>query len=325
MRPLNDLLHRYVTLLESLNYSPRTIRIRRYNIRAFLTWLDETHGVRTVDVLTSRHLRSWQLMLAQRRTTRGLPLRPRSINKNIESVRAFLEELHRDGQIPSRLVETLVYVKVPQLLPRVLTHAKIRRLLSRIDTTSPAGFRNRTMLELLYSSGLRASELLGLDVEHIDFGSRTALILGKGRKERLVPIGATAFRFLESYVRAIRPTMPGSAETKALFLDDGGSRLPYHTLRRIVERIAEASGLAGKLTPHVFRRSCTTELVKGNANLYHISRLLGHASLETLRHYVKLNIADVRKTHQKTHPRERDERRRNGPATDSQATPDSGS
>ena len=112
-------------------------------------------------------------------------------------------------------------------------------------------------------------------------------------------------------MRAIRPSLTvGNPKTRALFLDDSGSRMPYHTLRRIVERIAETSGLAGKLTPHVFRRSCTTELVKGNANLYHISRLLGHTSLETLRHYVKLNIADVRKTHEKTHPRERDERRR---------------
>ena len=206
----------------------------------------------------------------------------------------------------------LEYVKVPRLLPRVLPHEQIRALLDSIDTTSTAGFRDRSMLELLYSSGQRASELLDLNVKHVELKAGTAFVKGKGRKERLVPVGATARRYLESYLRAVRPWLVRSA-TSALFLDDEGKRMPYHTLRRIVLRIAKNAELDGKVTAHVFRRSCTSELVKGDANLYHVSRLLGHESLETLKHYVKLDITDIRKTHQKTHPRERDEKRRGEP------------
>ena len=96
----------------------------------------------------------------------------------------------------------------------------------------------------------------------------------------------------------------------ALFIDRNGDRLPYHTLRRIVGAIGRQAGLKEPLTPHVFRRSCTSELVRGNANLYHVSRMLGHESLDTLRHYVKLNINDIRETHHATHRRERDEAQR---------------
>jgi site-specific recombinase XerD len=95
-----------------------------------------------------------------------------------------------------------------------------------------------------------------------------------------------------------------------MLLDDPGSRMPYYTLRRITVDIAEKAGLGGKLTAHVFRRSCASELVKGNANIYHVSRMLGHESLDTLKHYVKLHIADLKATHHRTHPPERDEEER---------------
>ena len=310
MANLKELLDEHVRRLRSLNYSIATIRARFYNVRSLLAWLRQTYDIADAEKLQEKHLRAWQLKIGESRTRRGLPVCPRTVNKKIECVRAFLDDLRRVGVVRPGMVSALEYVKVPRLLPRVLPHREIRGMLTRIDTTSAEGQRDRTMLELLYSSGLRAAELLSMDVQDIDFNGQTALVKGKGRKERIVPVGATALRHLESYTRAVRAGLLGHSHEAALFLDRRGKRLPYHTFRRIVLRVAQSAGLAGEVTAHVFRRSCTSELIKGNANIYHVSRMLGHESVDTLKYYVKLNIGDLRRTHHRTHPRERDERRR---------------
>jgi site-specific recombinase XerD len=111
-------------------------------------------------------------------------------------------------------------------------------------------------------------------------------------------------RLLKSYLKAVRPFLLSQADEPALFLNHAGQRMPYHTFRRIVHRSAEAAGLEINVTPHTFGRSCTTELVRGGANLYHVKELLGHENLETLKHYTKLTIEDLKATHARCHPRE---------------------
>ena len=132
--------------------------------------------------------------------------------------------------------------------------------------------------------------------------------MGKGRKERMVPIGATALGYLEGYLKAIRPAVQQDGDEKALFVDGEGRRFPYYTFRRLIHACARKAGLAIRVTPHTFRRSCTTELLRGGANMYHVKELLGHESLETLKHYARLTITDLKKTHAQCHPRERDVR-----------------
>ena len=140
------------------------------------------------------------------------------------------------------------------------------------------------MLEVLYSTGIRVGELLGLNVTDVDLDNATAVVLGKGNKQRVVPIGKTALRLLESYLKAVRPFLLSRADEPALFLNHAGQRMPYHT----------------------FRRSCTTELIRAGANLYHVKELLGHEDLETLKHYTKLTIEDLKATHARCHPREQE-------------------
>jgi site-specific recombinase XerD len=141
-------------------------------------------------------------------------------------------------------------------------------------------------------------------VTDLDLDNATAVVLGKGNKQRMVPIGKTALRLLESYLKAVRPFLLSQADERALFLNRAGQRMPYHTFRRIVHRSAEAAGLDINVTPHTFRRSCTTELIRGGANLYHVKELLGHENLGTLKHYTKLTIEDLKATHARCHPRE---------------------
>jgi site-specific recombinase XerD len=157
-------------------------------------------------------------------------------------------------------------------------------------------------------SGIRASELLGLDVKDVDFANGTAWVVGKGQKERMVPVGRTALGILENYVKGVRPFLLKESGEQALFLDDFGKRHPYHTLLRLVHGVARAARAPVNVTPHTFRRSCTTELLRGGAGMYHVKELLGHDSLDTLKHYAKLTISDLKKEHQRCHPRERDEK-----------------
>jgi site-specific recombinase XerD len=178
-------------------------------------------------------------------------------------------------------------------------------MLRRIPTTNATGWRDRAMLEMLYSTGIRAAELLGLNVADVDFTSQTARVFGKGEKERLVPIGKTALRLVESYLRGVRPFLASDPKEPALWLDKRGKRLPYAVLLRRVHAHAQRIGLDVTVTPHTFRRSCATEMIRAGANLYHVKDLLGHETLDTLRHYVKLNVNDLRKTMARCHPREK--------------------
>ena len=240
-------------------------------------------------------------------TTRGRPLKPRSVNKHVECVRGFLRYLCAEGLSPAGFVDAVQPVKEPHVLPGgVLSHEQVRCILDRIPSGTASGVRDRAMLEMLYSAGIRAAELLGLDVDRVDFRNGTALVTGKGNRQRVVPVGHTAMRLLESYVRAVRPYMLADRDEQALFVDGAGKRLAYHSLRRIVHRRAEAAGIEINVTPHTFRRSCATEMLRSGANMYHVKELLGHESLETLKHYAKLTITDLKKTHAKCHPRERD-------------------
>jgi integrase/recombinase XerD len=241
------------------------------------------------------------------RTRKGYPLKATVINRYIIAVKVFIKYLSEAGLVLDKLSNALSYLKEPKRLPKsVLTHTQVKKLLSRIPTTSSEGYRNRTMFELLYSTGLRAGELLKLNTEDIQFTHKTALINGKGNKQRMVPIGQTAIKYLKTYVTAVRPYMVLSGTEKALFLGRDGTRLSYGVFRRIVCDVSARSELDIDITAHTFRRSCATELIKSGANMYHVKELLGHESLDTLKHYARLTIIDLKKTHEKCHPREKD-------------------
>lgn len=308
IKTLADLAAAYQAHRESLRLSPFLLRVTRYHLQNFADWLENTYQIRTADRLQSQHLENWQKHWASRRTRRGLPLKPKSLNKQVESLRGFLKYLAGHGLILQALVDKLQYVKEPRLLPSsVLDHAQVKIVLKAVDTTHAEGCRDRAILELLYSSGVRARELVGLNVQDVHLDNATALVMGKGQKQRVVPIGKTALRQLESYIKAVRPFLVRDPGETALFVNHRGERLLYHTLLRLVHRQTAGQGLEVNVTPHTFRRSCTTELIRGGANLYHVKELLGHETLETLRHYTRLTIEDLKKTHAKCHPRERGE------------------
>ena len=305
-KTLRQWLDSHLEYGRALHQSPFTLRARHYHGRNFLNWLEVHYGVRAPDRLRPAHLEAWTKHLAGLTTCRGLPHKAKTTNKLIESAKAFLRYLAERQLLPQALLTGLAYVKEPKLLPTsVLTHAQVKKMLQGIPTTDAIGWRDRSMLELLYSTGIRARELVGLNVGDVDFENATAVVFGKGQKQRVVPVGRTALRLLESYLKGVRPFLVKEVQEKAIFLNRKGKRLPYESLLRMVHLHAKRIGTDMSVTPHTFRRSCATEMIRGGANLYHVKDLLGHDTLDTLRHYAKLNVDDLRKTLARCHPRER--------------------
>jgi integrase/recombinase XerD len=307
MKTLADFLDEYLEHGRGRGRSPVHLRGQRFVILRTLRWLESVYQVSRPDQLTRGHLTAWTKQVSGQRTSKGFPLKPRSIAKQFDTDRKFVGWLETRGLLPSGLREELPNIKVPDLLPiSVLTHQQMLRLIAGVDVSTPQGCQLRAALEVLYSSGLRVSELLGMDVASVDLAAGVARVLGKGGKERVVPVGATALRHLESYLKGVRPMFIRGPSEAALWLGSAGGRLPYHTFRRQLLAVAKESRLPVHVTAHTFRRSCATELIRGGANLWHVKDLLGHENVDTLNHYVRLMIVDLKKTHARCHPRERE-------------------
>jgi len=314
MKLLRDLLDDFIDYRRGLRFSPDYLYALRRRATLFLDWLEPVHMVTTPDRIRTEHLEGYTKSLSTQCTCKGLPLKPASLNNKLYAVGALLKYLHAHGFTVRDLSAAIEPLKMPSMLPTsVLNHRKVKKMLRKIDITTSAGYMERTIIEVLYSCGIRAGELLRLRVGDVDADAGLLRVLGKGRKERMVPIGRTASRYLRTYLVAIRSLMPGSHQYDSLFLHRGGKPYTRVPLRNMIHKHAAAAGLdAEKVTPHTFRRTCTTELVRSNANLYHIKELLGHESLSTLKPYTKLTILDLQKTHAKCHPRELDEKRERG-------------
>jgi integrase/recombinase XerC len=185
----------------------------------------------------------------------------------------------------------------------VLTQDDAARLLDPMDTQGPLGLRDLAVLEVLYGTGVRVSELCGLDIDDLDTGRRTVRVLGKGGRERTVPVGEPAVRAVQDWLRAGRPSFANEDSGPALFLGIRGGRLHPTTARRIVHgRISEV-GQVPDLSPHGLRHSAATHLLEGGADLRSVQEILGHASLQTTQLYTHVSAERLKQVHRQAHPR----------------------
>lgn len=307
MTTLAAQLDAYIARMESIQQSPVHLRGLRFTVRRTLRWLEGNRGITQPNQLTAVDLDGWFRHVTTRRTRKGVPLKLTSVSKQFQCDRAFLIWMEKNGVLPEGLHEALPSVKIPDLLPTsILDHTKMVRVLDRVGSQTAEDHQLRAMLEILYSSGVRISELLSLNIDAVDLDHGLMRVTGKGAKERVVPIGKTARARLESYLRGVRPLLQRQPGQTALWLNRWGARLPYHTFRRQLAAHVEDVGLKTHVTAHTFRRSCATELIRGNANLWIVKDLLGHETVESLRPYIRMTIVDLKKTHKKCHPRERD-------------------
>jgi site-specific recombinase XerD len=228
---------------------------------------------------------------------------PATVARKLAAVRGlfdFLVRVERVGQNPADLVSS---PKREQKLPRVLSGEQVRTLLERIPADTPLELRDRALLELAYSCGLRCEEIVNLDAGSIDFEAEQLRVLGKGSKERILPVGEPACRALERYLARGRRALATDPREAALFLSRRGRRLSSSDVTRRLALWVREAALAAGVSPHALRHSFATHLLEGGADLRTIQELLGHASISTTQIYTRVDAARLRDAYASTHPR----------------------
>jgi site-specific recombinase XerD len=242
-------------------------------------------------------LRRWAARLSQRGAA------PRTMARKLASIRSLFRSLVEHGEVSSNPADLLPAPRLPQTLPKTLKPADVAALLERIPASTPLDQRDRALFELAYSSGLRAEELVDLDVNSIDFDAEQVRIEGKGAKTRFVPTGEHALRSIATYLERARPALAGADPEPALFLSKSGRRLSASDVRRRLRVWARHAAAQTGVHPHALRHSFATHLLEGGADLRAIQEMLGHASISTTQVYTRVESARLRAAYAKSHPR----------------------
>ena len=235
----------------------------------------------------------------------GTRYRASSVARSLAAVRGFHRFLVRERLAGSDPSHDLGSPKVPSPLPRALSVEQVEALLEAVAGGDPRALRDRALLETLYAAGLRVSEATGLDVDDVDLEDGLVRAFGKGSRERLVPLGRSACRALESYLVRGRPSLASSRSGPALFLNAQGTRLTRQGCWKILRRHARHAGLEAEVSPHVLRHSFATHLLAGGADIRSVQELLGHASLATTQVYTRVTQERLWEVYLRAHPRAR--------------------
>lgn len=288
-------LMRFRRELETRSASPNTLRAYGADLRELAAWA--TGRDREPATLAYRDLRGYAAALSERGLARS------SVARKLAAVRSFHAHLVRRGDAEQNPAELLPTPKAESRLPRVLGPDEVAALLDRIPARTPLEVRDRALFEVAYSCGLRAEELVNLDLGSIDFDSETLRVLGKGSKTRIVPVGEPAQRALERYIERARPALTAASEEAALFVSRRGRRLSTSDVRRRLALWVREAAVAGHISPHTLRHSFATHLLEGGADLRSIQELLGHASVSTTQVYTRVEPSRLRREYARSHPR----------------------
>ena len=229
---------------------------------------------------------------------------PATVKRRAAAVRSFYKYLLREDVLTQDPTLDLAPPRLPRRLPKVLSIDEVERLLAAPDVSRPQGLRDRAMLELFYGSGLRVSEVVALNVGDVDLSVELVRCLGKGSKERLVPVGSHAVRALRVYQQTARAVLAGRRVPSALFLNRRGGRLTRQWCWKLLRGYARQAGITRPLTPHVLRHSFATHLLERGADLRAVQEMLGHASINTTQVYTHVARDRLRAVYAQAHPRE---------------------
>lgn len=293
-------------LLIERGLANNTIEAYRRDIKNFLSYLKE-NKIKLAQLKRDDFLNYVQFL--QKKSYSST-----TISRKIAALRSFFKFLVREGNLKAVEIE-VEYPRLAKQLPQVLSSQEVEKLLAVSYGTKPRELRDRALLETLYATGLRVSELISLNLESIDFKGGFIRCLGKGGRERIVPLGQPALEALDNYLKMGRPSLAraglsacGSSarldsRTAALFLNQRGERLTRQGVWGVLKKHAQKAGL--KLSPHILRHSFATHLLEGGANLKAVQEMLGHASLTTTQIYTHLSKSHLRKSFLKAHPRQK--------------------
>ena len=300
-KPTNHLARRFLEHLNlGRNVSPHTLRSYASDLSQFIDYL------RTVDgedgdprSATAATVRRYLAHLREKNYSRA------SIARKIASLRSFYKFLQREQEVEENPAGGVRTPKLKRRLPNFLDLAEVDRLLSMPRVNTFLGARDRAILELLYSTGMRISELVSLDRRNVDQFGEVALLQGKGRKERMTPIGRPALAALQHYLtmRERHWRARGRQTPEALFLNKNGNRLSARSVRRMLDKYAGMAGLGRRVSPHTLRHSFATHMLDRGADLRSVQELLGHESLSTTQIYTHVTTDRLRSVYSGAHPR----------------------
>lgn len=296
-RPASEaLLDEYLMHLRvERNLSPNTLKAYAGDLSSFVAWSGR-EGAHILD-LDHRQLRRYLADLDRARYSK------RTIARRLAAVRSFFRYLVMRGYAAGSPAAVLSTPKLPRELPAVAPAQLLERLLESPDPSTPLGTRDRAILELLYATGVRVSELTGLDMGSVDLPGGTIRVMGKGSHERIVPMHPAAVRRLREYLATGRPALVGREPSDAFFLNRLGTRLTSGGVRRMLEKHLTAVGASAQITPHDLRHSFATHLLEGGADLRTVQELLGHVALSTTQIYTHVSTKHLRDVHKGAHPR----------------------
>ncbi|HEY48697.1 MAG TPA: tyrosine recombinase XerC [Dehalococcoidia bacterium] len=294
---MEELLQKYIKHLElERNISRYTMRNYTNDIKGFLAYLSDI-GIDSPAKVKRSTMRRYLGWLHDAGTSRG------SISRKLSALRSFYRYLLREKLIDSEPLSTLSSPKQAKRLPTFLTHGEMAKLLVAPDSSTPQGLRDRAVLELLYATGLRVSEIVSLDLKDIDLGSRQLRVWGKGAKERVVLMGKPAAEALQLYLKNARPKLQSQTDTQAVFLNRFGERVVERRIQHIIKKYAKKAGIDMRIFPHIMRHTFATHLLDGGADLRSVQDLMGHARLSSTQVYTHVTQSQIRRKYLAAHPR----------------------
>ena len=299
-------LSSYCQSLVSRSLSLQTVGHRRNKVRQLMRFL-EGLGISELCEVSRQHVDSWLSYIGgEYRTARGTPISVSHLIAHHLCAKDFFAWMEREGRILSSPygVREVPERPLPARLPTVLSPEEAVKVLEAVCPRTARGLRDRAILELLYSTGMRKGELVELNVADFSFARHELAILkSKSRRGRVVPVGEYARQFTEAYLKAARPWIVADDDEKALFVSHHrGRRLAVRTVAQIVSRAARRSGVGKPVTPHTFRHSMATHLLRNHADLRHIQAILGHAQITSTEIYTHVGLEDLKEVVRRAHP-----------------------
>lgn len=291
---MQQVFNKYVDYLQvERNASPYTVRNYTDALMKFFDYLSE-RNVTTLRDVNKQTLRDYLSYLMERGAAKS------SIARRLSAIRSFFRYLMREEMIAVSPAATTVSPRLDKRLPSFLTVEEAKRLIESPDPATPQGIRDRALMEMLYASGLRISELVSLDVDQVNLHTDEIRVWGKGSKERVVLIGAPAHRALTDYLERGRPELLGKKKSDALFVNQYGGRLPARRVQKIIDKYAR--NIDKKVHPHMLRHTFATHLLDGGADLKVVQELLGHADLSSTQIYTHVTQSRARQIYLAAHP-----------------------
>jgi len=290
---LDQFLH-YLIVEKGL--SKNTIDAYSHGLSRFLNHLREK-GVQEIREVGKFHIRGFLLVLRRKN------LNTKSIVRNLVAIRTFFRFLIQEGVLESNPVEELESPKVAKTLPEILTLKEIEQILEQPDLHTPLGTRDRAMLEMVYATGMRVSELTQLPIHQVNLEGGYVLLYGKGSKERIVPLGSEAMKWVTVYLKTARGILSKGKENPSLFINRSGKGMSRQSFWKNLKDYARRAGLRKRTTPHLLRHSFASHLLERGADLRSVQMMLGHADISTTQIYTHVTGERLKKVHKQYHPR----------------------